>query len=55
MSGGVPLGPYVAVNAAVVGFFGFATVYHLILWWQSRRETVLLVFAIFCALASALM
>jgi PAS domain S-box-containing protein len=48
------LGPYVAVNAVLIGLFGFAAVYHFVLWSQSRRDTVLLVFAIHCALCSLL-
>ena len=48
------MGPYVAVNAVLIGLFGFAAVYHFVLWSQSRRDTVLLVFAIHCALCSLL-
>src|SRR5436309_7222322 len=48
------LGPYVAVNAVLIGLFGFAAVYHFVLWSHSRRDTVLLVFAIHCALCSLL-
>ena len=48
------MGPYVAVNAVLIGLFGFAAVYHFVLWSQSRRDTVLLVFAIHCTLCSLL-
>ena len=44
------MGPYVAVNAILIGLFGFAAIYHLVLWSQSRRERVLLIFALHCAL-----
>jgi signal transduction histidine kinase/ActR/RegA family two-component response regulator len=46
------VGPYVLLNVALVGFFGFAAVYHLVIWWYSRRESVLLVFAAHTALCS---
>lgn len=46
------MGPFLLLNASLVGFFGFAAVYHLILWWSSRRETLLAVFSLDCALRS---
>ena len=42
------MGPYVGVNAVLVGFFGFAAISHLVLWWQSRREPALLAFVALC-------
>jgi PAS domain S-box-containing protein len=50
----VTLGPYLTLNAAFIGFFGFAAIYHFVLWWQSRREAILLVFAFHCALCASL-
>lgn len=44
------MGPFLLLNASLVGFFGFAAVYHLILWGSSRRETLLAVFSADCAL-----
>jgi two-component system sensor histidine kinase UhpB len=46
------VGAYVALNAVLIGSFGFAAIYHLVLWSQSRREPVLLIFAFHCALLS---
>ena len=48
------MGPYLTLNAVFVGFFGFAAIYHFVLWWQSRREAILLVFALHCALCASL-
>src|SRR5690242_17150633 len=45
---------YVFVNTVLVGFFGFAAVYHLVLWWMSRGERLLLAFALLCGLLGAL-
>jgi len=42
------MGLYVGVNAALIGLFGFAAIYHLVLWWQSRRDWILLLFAVHC-------
>src|SRR5688572_19623531 len=50
------MGPYVGLNAVLIGFFGFAALYHFVLWWQSRRDTVLLAFVLLsavCAIFSA--
>ena len=47
------MGPYVTVNAVLIGFFGFAAIYHFVLWSQSRSQAVLLVFALHCVLCSA--
>jgi two-component system sensor histidine kinase UhpB len=44
------MGPYVFVNTFLVGFFGFAALHYIWLWCLSRREYVLLVFALHCAL-----
>ena len=46
------MGPYVGLNAVLVGLFGFAAIYHVVLWWQSRRDTVLIIFAVHCALCA---
>jgi hypothetical protein len=48
------VGSYVAVNAVLIGLFGFSAIYHFVLWSQSRREPVLLIFALHCALCSEL-
>ena len=44
------MGLFFFIYAALVGFFGFAALYHLILWWFSRRETLLAVFSADCAI-----
>jgi PAS domain S-box-containing protein len=44
------VGPFVFLHAALVGFFAFAGVYHLILWGSSRRGPLLAVFSIDCLL-----
>jgi PAS domain S-box-containing protein len=41
------------IDATLMGIFAFATVHYTIQWWLSRRERILLVFAIQCALYSA--
>lgn len=46
------MGPYVGMNAVLIGFFGFAAFYHFVLWWQSRRDAVLLAFVFLCALCA---
>lgn len=43
------MGPFLLLNASLVGFFGFASIYHLILWQANRRETLLGVFGLDCA------
>ena len=48
------MGAYFVLNAAFIGLYGFSAIYHLVLWWQSRREAILLAFALHCALCSAL-
>jgi PAS domain S-box-containing protein len=53
VSGRCALGPFLTLNAVLIGFFGFAAIYHFVLWLQSRRQVVLLVFAIHCLLLSA--
>jgi signal transduction histidine kinase len=50
----VPVGPYVAVNTILIGLFGFAAIYHVVLWSQSRRERVLILFAVHCVLCALL-
>jgi PAS domain S-box-containing protein len=46
------MGPYVGMNAVLIGFFGFAAVYHFLLWFQSRREAALLALTLLCALCA---
>jgi hypothetical protein len=46
------VGPYIAFNTVLIGLFGFSAIYHLVLWSQSRREPILLIFALHCALCS---
>ena len=48
------MGPYVGLNAVLIGLFGFAAFHHLVLWWQSRRDSVLLAFVFVCALCAAM-
>src|SRR5438045_9431142 len=36
--GGAPVSPYVALNAVLIGLYGFSAIYHVVLWSQSRRE-----------------
>jgi signal transduction histidine kinase len=48
------VGPYVALNAVFIGLYGFSAIYHVVLWSQSRRESVLLVFALHSALCCLL-
>src|SRR5688572_32953126 len=43
------MGPYVGLNAVLIGLFGFAAFYHFVLWWQSRRDAALLALASLCA------
>lgn len=44
------MGPTVCLYAALAGFFACASIYHLILWWSFRRETLLIVFSANCVL-----
>lgn len=46
------MGPYVGLNAVLIGLFGFAAIYHVVLWSQSRRDAVLIIFAAHCALCA---
>jgi len=43
------VGPFLLLNVALIGFFGFAALYHFFLWISSRREPLLAVFAADCA------
>lgn len=43
------LGPFLLFNAALIGFFAFAAIYHAVLWWSSRREILLAAFSADCA------
>lgn len=43
------VGSFLLLNVALIGFFAFAALYHLVLWISSRRETLLAVFAADCA------
>src|SRR4029077_1801731 len=38
-----------SMNSALAGFFAFAAIHSAIFWWLSRKERVLLVFSIQCA------
>ncbi len=42
------MGPFLFLYVALVGFFAFAALYHLILWWSSRRDTLLAIFTVDC-------
>src|SRR5436190_3618231 len=44
------VGPFVYTYVALVGFFAFAALYHLILWASSRRDGLLAAFSADCAL-----
>ena len=46
------MGPYLLVNAALVGLFAFAGVYHAALWWTRRHELLLLTFTGRCLAAA---
>ena len=48
------MGPFLFLYSALVGFFAFAAIYHLILWWTSRREPLLAVFGLDCGARAAL-
>ena len=48
------MAPFLFLYSALVGFFAFAAIYHLILWWTSRREPLLGVFSLDCLARSAL-
>jgi hypothetical protein len=39
------VGPFLFLYSALVGFFVFAAIYHLILWWTSQGEPLLAVFS----------
>jgi signal transduction histidine kinase len=40
----------IRLNSALAGFFAFAAIHYAMYWWLSRRERVLLVFSIQCAI-----
>ncbi len=46
------MGPYVALNAVLVGAFGFAAIYYFVLWSQARRDAVLLIFVVHCVICT---
>ena len=48
------IGPYLLFYVALVGFFGFAAVYHLAAWSGSRRERLLLLFGVDCIIRGIL-
>jgi signal transduction histidine kinase len=48
------VGPYFVLNTVLIGLYAFSAIYHLVLWWPSRRELILLAFAIHCGLCSVL-
>ncbi len=48
------MSPYLFVNTFLIGFFGFASLHYIWLWWLSRREYALLVFALHCVLCASM-
>ncbi len=48
------MGLFVLFNAALAGFFAFASVHYVVYWWLSRRETTFLIFSLHCALCAVL-
>jgi PAS domain S-box-containing protein len=48
------MGPYLFLYAVLVGFFAFAAFYHAVLWSVDRREPLLAVFSLDCAVRAAL-
>ncbi|MGC3969726.1 MAG: PAS domain-containing protein [Pirellulales bacterium] len=48
------MGPYLLLYASLIGFFGFAAIYHAVLWIAGRREPLLAAFSIDCALRTVL-
>jgi two-component system sensor histidine kinase UhpB len=51
---GETMSPYLFVNTFLIGFFGFAALHYFWLWCLSRREFVLLVFAVHCVLCASI-
>ncbi len=48
------MGPFVFTYSALAGFFACAGLYHLLLWWSSRRERLLGVFSAECFVQAGL-
>src|SRR6516162_4104560 len=48
------MSPYLFVHTFLIGFFGFAALHYFWLWCLSRREYVLLVFALHCLLCAGI-
>lgn len=48
------MGPFHLLYAALIGFFAFSAVYHLILWSTSRRDTLLAIFSFDCLVRAGL-
>ena len=46
------MGPYLVLQASLVGFFGFGATHYFILWLRSRGQRVLLLFALTCLFGS---
>ncbi|MBL8824687.1 MAG: PAS domain S-box protein [Planctomycetia bacterium] len=44
------MGPLVLLHTVLIGFFAFAAFYHLMLWWQAKRDRLLAAFSINCFL-----
>lgn len=44
------MGPLVLLHTVLIGFFAFAAFYHLMLWWQAKRDRLLAVFSLNCSL-----
>jgi two-component system sensor histidine kinase UhpB len=48
------MSPYLYVNTFLIGFFGFAALHYFWVWSLSRREYVLLIFALHCVLCASI-
>lgn len=48
------IGPFVFTYSVLAGFFACAGLYPLLLWWSSRRERLLGVFAVECFVQTGL-
>lgn len=44
------MGPYAFSQAFLGGFFGFAALSSIVLWWGSRQERTLLMLSIVCTI-----
>ncbi|MBL9094908.1 MAG: PAS domain-containing protein [Planctomycetaceae bacterium] len=48
------MGPYLLLYAALIGHFAFAATYHAVLWAVARRNVLLAVFSVDCAIRAGL-